>query len=686
MLRFVLLISQFIIFLLKKLIGANITSSGKLPDSGSILILANHFTRFETFIVPYVLFSKYNHVGRSLGDDSVFVGLLGKYMSLAGSISIKNKIKDNIILNDLVSGDADWIIYPEGNMIKNKLVTFHDEEFYIHTKSQERPVYTGSAALAIKAQILRSGMKNAIDDAGVQIVPLTITYNHIRPGENSLLAFLDKYFNVRGTHFFEELEIEINLLRKSNMHLHFGEPIYVKSYIEESLKDKINLKKDEVINKLVDEHRKALISDGMRKVYENALINFEHIFILSLVTMPTAKVCPSYLKRLIYKNATSIINMKGVQIHPELQDELFSLILETDYPHFTSMIKVAQLQRVLYEDSEGDYLFDKNLLEKQYDFDKVRVKNTLQVILNEIKLQKNIVDVAYKNATFTQKEIELDNFNYLKEKEYKTFENQYLLYRKELPTKDAPGAPIILYDAKNTIGVVFSHGYMASPEEARHLAEYLFSKGVNVYALRLRGHGTDPLALKHVSSQDWEYDFKLAFTAMRQVCEKVFIGGFSTGGLLALMHASKYKADGVIAINSTLRLYNLTVSYVVPTLHAFNEMTSYLNAKGVGEWMENKSENPEINYPRHPLEGVAQMEKIITKTDKLLKQIKDPVLVIQGDNDPVVNPKSAQFIYKRIRSKWKKLVLIPRDRHSIILGEGENEVFDSIIYFVQKAH
>ena len=685
MIKVILLISQFIIFILKKLIGANITHSGELPSKGSVLILSNHFTRFETFIVPYILFSEYNHIGRSLGDDSIFIGWLGKYMKLAGSISIKNKIKNRIILNDLISGKADWIIYPEGNMIKNKLITFEDGEFYITTKSGKKPIYTGSAVLALKAEILRDRMKNKNSDEHVQIVPLSITYNHIRPGENKLLLWIDKYLNVRGTHFFEELEIEINLLMKSNMHLHFAEPICVSKYVNEFIEEHKGSSQDhEAMNEFIDKQRKVLVTDVMKKVYENTQINFDHIFILSLVTMPTYKVCPSYLRMLIYKNARSLENIKNLNVHRELKDEMLSIILDNKYSSFVSVIKLALSQKILYEDSEGEYLFDRNLLEKQYDFDKVRVKNTLQVILNEIKLQKNITEMAYNNAKFSQKELELDNFNYLRDKEYITFEKEYSLYNNTLPDKDNPAAPTMLYDEKNSNALVFAHGYMATPEEARQLAEYIFAKGINVYLPRLRGHGTDPIALKHVSSEDWEYDFKLAIAAMKQVCQKVFIGGFATGGLLALLHASNYKVDGVIVINSALRLNNLHVSYVVPTLHVFNEMISSLNERGIVEWVENESENPNICYSKHPLNSIAQMEKLMTKSDSVLTNIKDPILVIQGDNDPIVNPKSAQFIYKGVKSKVKRLVVLPRKNHSIILGKDEEEIFESIYHFLES--
>ena len=673
MLKFVLHISLWIISFIKKIVGINITVSGDIPRKSSLLFLSNHFTRFETFLVPYVLYSKYRHTSRSLGDDSVFVGLLGKYMRLAGTISTQNIKKEKIISDDLISAEADWIIYPEGYMIKNKRISF-DDEFHVHTRYKESSVFTGSAALALKAEIARSKLTNPSNKA-VKIVPLTISYYPIRPGRNRLLLLIDKYVNIRGTHFFEELEIELNLLRHANIHFHFSEPILVSDYIKEH--------SEETEDELIDTQRKPLTNAVMRQVYNNVQINFDHMFILSLATIPTLKVSPSYLKALIYKNTRAIKSIKGLQIHPQLGYELFILLLDDDYEPFVSAIKLALSQKILYEDSEGDYLFDRNLLEKEYDFNKIRVQNTLQVILNEIKWREDIVNIAHENARLTQKELQEDNFECLKNKEWTTFEDEYLLYHDKAPTTEDTGAPIILQDKENTIGFVFSHGYMASPEEAKYLAQYLFDKGINVYIPRLRGHGTDPEALKHITSEDWEHDFKLAFTIMRQTCEKVFIGGFSTGGLLALIHASEFKVDGVIVINSALRLNNLQVTYVVPALHAFNEMVASLNAKGVKDWIVNNSENNKINYRKHPFESIVQMEKIMKKTDRSLEKITAPILILQGDNDPVVNPKSAQLIYEGVRSRQKKLILIPRDKHIIICKEEDSEIFNSIYRFIK---
>jgi len=705
MLKLVLFLSSVLLYVIKKLSGANFTTSGEALPDGPVLFLANHFTRFETFVVPYLLFNKRGRVARSLADDTVFVGLLGGYMRLAGSVSTKNKLRDCIIADDFLSGKADWIIYPEGHMVKNKQISFDNGEFCIHTSERQGPVHTGASVLALKAEFMRQKVREsdedkkikrfcsdtAIDidrtkinqDVTLNIVPLSITYYPVRPGENKFLLWLDKHFNLRGTRFFEELEIEINLLMDANMHLHFGKGVPVEKYIQEYKDEYTGSIEDQSFSAgLFDIKRKQIINDAMKQVYGNMQVNFDHIFILSLVTMPSLKVCPSYLKTLIYKNARELGKIEGLNLHPELKKDLFKLILDKNYAPFAAAIKLAETQKILFQDCEGEYLFDKSLLEKTYNFNKIRVENTLQVILNEIKWQRAIVKLANYNATYKEQELRIDNFEHILHQDWEYYENEYLKYHDTVPDKESVGAPALWFDEKNSVGLVFSHGYMAAPAEGKKLAEYLFEKGINVYLLRLRGHGTDPEALKHVSADDWELDYERAFTMMRQVCDKVFIGGFSTGGLLALLHAAQYDVDGVIAINSALRLNNLQVSYIVPTLQAFNEMVSHLHAKGIKEWVDNDTENPAVNYTKHPLSSIAQMEKVMTRVDKTLKKITEPILVLQGDKDPVVNPKSAQLIYDRVSSSMRKLVLVPRENHIIVTGEGEDEIFESVHRFI----
>lgn len=701
--RWAFIFSSMVIGFVRKISGANITISGEeVPDS-PVLFVANHFTRFETFVVPHMLYKKYGRTSRSLADDGVFVGFLGTFMTWVGTISNKNKARDCIIVEDLLSGKDDWVVYPEGYMVKNKKITFDMGEFCTHSPEREGPIHTGAAVMALKAKILQTRAREKKDkelqrfcsamdidsskidpELNVKVVPISITYYPIRSGKNRFLTWVDSIVHQRDTRFFEELEIEVNLLMDANMDICFGKAIELDNYIVPLLENHDALYDEKRVNDFIDSQRKMLTNDMMQKVYSNMQIHFDHMFTLSLVTMPTLKVCPSYLKALIYKNARELRKLKDYHLHAELREELFKLILDESYVPFNSAVNLALKQKILFEDSDGEYLFDRSLLEKEYPFHKIRVKNTLQVILNEIKWQEPIIWMAKQNSLFKEQELKEDNFEHLQQREWVYFEEEYKTHLGSVPSREDKGAPIILFDASYGTGLVFSHGYLAAPKEIRTLAEYLFSKGINVYVPRLRGHGTDPKALLHVSASNWERDFERAFTAMRQVCSKVFIGGFSTGGLLALIHAAQYKVEGVVVVNSALKLTDLRVSYVVPVLHFFNEMISSLHARGIMKWIDNShTEQPTVNYHKHPLASVYLLEKLMTKVRRSLKKIQDPILIIQGDSDPIVKRKSAKLIYNSVKSEDKKLLIIPRKRHSILADEGSNEVFEAVYRFVR---
>ena len=246
--------SSMLIGVIRKLSGAHITISGEeLPDS-PVLFVANHFTRFETFVVPHMLYEKHGRASRSLAADSVFVGLLGRFMRSVGTISNKHKERDDIILEDLLTGRADWVIYPEGYMVKNKRITFDMGEFCTHSPQYEGPVHTGAAAIALKTKILQTkakdpdkeGFKHFCTAMGIEkekintelnikVVPVSITYYPVRPGKNRFLIWVDSIVHQRDTRLFEELEIEVNPLMDANMNIRFGKAIELNSYVEELL-------------------------------------------------------------------------------------------------------------------------------------------------------------------------------------------------------------------------------------------------------------------------------------------------------------------------------------------------------------------------------------------------------------------------------------------------------------------
>ncbi len=90
---------------LHKMIDTKVTIEGEehLDLQSPMLFCANHFTRFETFIMPNVLYRKLDMEARSLADSSLFSGTLGDFLSELGTISTKDPHRDEIIIRDLVT-------------------------------------------------------------------------------------------------------------------------------------------------------------------------------------------------------------------------------------------------------------------------------------------------------------------------------------------------------------------------------------------------------------------------------------------------------------------------------------------------------------------------------------------------------------------------------------------------------
>ena len=102
------------------------------------------------------------------------------------------------------------------------------------------------------------------------------------------------------------------------------------------------------------------------------------------------------------------------------------------------------------------------------------------------------------------------------------------------------------------------------------------------------------------------------------------------------------------------------------------------------EFVENKPENPHINYLRNPISGVREIERLMNDLEPKLPNLKMPALIVQSRRDPVVDPKGSRKIFERIGTNEKEYVLFNFDRHGILLGDGAEKVYRAIGDFVRQ--
>ncbi len=705
--------------ILEKILGSKFSVEGinNLPDQ-PILFVSNHFTRFETFVVPYII---YKHTGRQvrcLADSGLFIGILGNFLNSVGAISTKNPNRDNVILKDLMQANYDWMIYPEGSMIKSK-ETRRESGFVNYTPSRVGPVRTGSAVMALKSQLYRDNMNEAFvqnkleelerleKDTGVKyngsfkkvntyIVPLNISYYPIRPGENKIKKLVARMIKKIPLQIAEELEIEGNLLLDADINLHFGKPINLADYIRpvRALINQAPLIKSETKDNFILKYFKyRLTNDFMDRIYSDLRINLDHLFSAALHHIPENEIEIDRLKRVIYLSAVMIDERKYRLNRSILEENLFKIFIDEAHKEFDSVFELAKKQNLISEIGEGKIRINKNNLDRKYDFHEIRRENTLRVIANEFFLLEDLNKIVIKNSKISDHQLRKRVFEEIREKDLNIFDHDYQTFFDQNFSKDkSVGSPFFLEgnaraSAKiKKTGILVCHGYKSAPREIHDLAKFINGFGFRVYGPRLKGHGTAPINMKDVSWQEWYDSLQRGYAALRNCCAKVVIVGFSTGGLLGLLSCANKKTNvaGIVSINSALKLLDIRTRFV-PGINIWNEMLEKLNInKSKMEFVDDQPENPQINYSRNYLKAVEQLGKLMEECDENLKNISTPALVIQAKRDPVVNPNSGKIIFGKIKSENKFLFEPDLSNHCIFSGENKEEIFDMIKTFFFK--
>ena len=74
--------TSFIMNVLEKVLGTKFSVTGveNLNDQPTMFV-ANHFTRSETFFVPYIIYKETAKQSRTLADSKLYFGLLGKFLN-----------------------------------------------------------------------------------------------------------------------------------------------------------------------------------------------------------------------------------------------------------------------------------------------------------------------------------------------------------------------------------------------------------------------------------------------------------------------------------------------------------------------------------------------------------------------------------------------------------------------------
>jgi esterase/lipase/1-acyl-sn-glycerol-3-phosphate acyltransferase len=690
----------------------NLHAPENIPD-GSMIFVINHFTRLETFLMPYHIFKLTGAPVWSLASNELFTGALGRYLETVGAVSTKNPERDRLIVKSLLTGEANWIIFPEGRMVKNKKV-IEKGRFMISYAGGKYPPHTGAATLAMRTEFYRERLRRLMDTAPEEgrslqaqfqiedlepvltrdtyIVPVNLTYFPIGARENLLSQLAVRIVEDIPERVMEEIMTEGTMLFSGvDIDIRFGRPISVR----ESLKDKAIQKDiasprsigfDEQLPSRRRMRKKALkiMERYMAAIYAMTSVNSDHLLASMLKAMPSRRFRETALRRKVFLTASLIRQETDVHLHQTLEKDQIHLLTDDRYHSVRDFMAVAVDKKILTED--GDHLIkDPAKFSSPFDFHRARIDNPIEVTANAVepllRLQRLIRKIAWQPDFWVRRRIA----GLLMRRAYHEFLADYDASYEEGETKaKVVGAPFLIRGKRSGPGVVLVHGYMAGPLEVKTLAEYLGRKGAWVYAPRVKGHGTAPSDLAETSHAQWTESVETGYAIIQCLCKNVFVGGFSNGGGLALELAARVPLDGVFAVSPPLRLKDIS-SKLVPAVDIWNRLMKRVRWEDARlEFVENHAENPHINYSRNPIAGVRELERFMGSLEPSISTISIPALIVQAQGDPVVNPKGSLRVYQRLGSEDKTYLLVNFQRHGILMGEGSEKIHRYIWEFIQR--
>lgn len=682
--------------------------------SGSIIFVVNHFTRIETLLLPYYIYTNTHVPVWSLADHSFFEGHLSGFLEKVGAVSTRNPDRDRLIVKTLLTGESNWIIFPEGQMIKDKEVVTKPSIFGLH-RGKLRPAHTGAANLALRTEFYRKRLNYLLTENPAEaerlmnmfqienmmpiltettwIVPINLTYYPLRARENVLSTLADRFAGnisdrlreellTEGTMFFEGVDIDIR----------FGQAIPVSEYLTSSRinQDMYSLRSidfDDQLPSLPVMRRQAtaLMRRFMADIYNMITINHDHLFASLFRAFPFNKISEEDFRRRVFLLTDLVPDKTSVQCHQSLEIGQVALLTDDRYHKFRDFLELARETGVA-RCEKGFLLRNTASLSAESEFHRIRIENPLAVAANEVQslscLKRRVRLMAWLPEILVRHRV----VDVLMRQVAEQFEADYTrFYRPDESKERAVGESLLLKGSSRKLGIVLVHGFLAAPREMFELATYLNGKGYWVYSVRLRGHGTSPEDLATRGGNDWIESVDIGYAVMSALCSRVVVGGFSFGGGLALECAVRIPGlAGVFAASPPFRLQRLS-SHFASAVTAWNRIMDTVHIHGATkEYVEVPSERPHINYQRVPVAALSEMVHFMKDLEPRLPELKIPTMVVQGYGDPVVDSEATALQYNRIGAEQKEYLPLDFTRHGIVAGEGSEKVHAAITRFIDK--
>ena len=234
----------------------------------------------------------------------------------------------------------------------------------------------------------------------------------------------------------------------------------------------------------------------------------------------------------------------------------------------------------------------------------------------------------------------------------------------------------------NAIGhALLIHGLTDSPYSMRALAESLHAKGFEVTVLRMPGHGTFPSMMTKMTVRDWTAAVRIA---ARDVAthtppgQLFYVGGYSTGGTLALEYALDALADPALRKPDRVLLISpaIEITKVADVANLLEILTVVpIPQLQKARWQQVAVEYDPYKFNSFPINATRQVNRATKILQYELEKAVEtgriatmpPVIAFQSVVDATVGAEGvANILFAKLRGPQHRLVLFDVNRHDAL--------------------
>lgn len=243
-----------------------------------------------------------------------------------------------------------------------------------------------------------------------------------------------------------------------------------------------------------------------------------------------------------------------------------------------------------------------------------------------------------------------------------------------LERPDLSGDPFYL--SGGALGVMLLHGLSATTAEVRLLSEILHHAGYTVHAPLLPGHNTHPSELNNTHRKQWIDAAEQAFLRLTNACNRVVLGGESTGALLCLDLACRHpEVEALLLYAPALKL----------RLNRFNIFLLRLIAPFV-PWVKpipSTRDLPWRGYSVRPVKAILQLVALQKEVLAQLRSVRQPVLIVQGRLDQTIDAGVPGMLCSQLGSDRIEIHWMQKSTHCVILDQDYETVGEITKRFLQ---